>query len=314
MATVEEIVKDIAATSPMKIPQMAIAKWVDNRYKELVTKAQFKHLRNIGELVMEAVVDDGTITATRGSTSVTGTDTTWATSPTVASHTQWYFRARNAWYEIASVSNDTTLTLSSAFAEDTVTDGSYTIVKRFYSLNSNARWLGTFVFPRLRYKIPTVSPAEIDISHAGRILAEVYPQMVAQVGIDSSNAIEVEFYPTTNETELIRYVYWSLPSSLGLLTTIPPQIDAYTLKEGAFIDFYRYSKVKNLEMGNIEAAGVYANEEAKQRTVWKKVIVDAIRTNRGVDDVQFILEDFAGTRTGREISTARDYIYSSWTR
>jgi hypothetical protein len=314
MPTVEAIIKDISAISPKRIPQVAIAKWLDNRYQELVSKSQFKHLRKVGELYMSAVVDDGTIDATRGSTSITGTDTTWATSPGVASHTQWFFRTRTAWYKIASVTNDTTLTLSTEFAEDDVDDGSYNIVRRYYSLESDARWLGVFVFPRLRYKIRTISSAELDISQPGRILAEGYPLYVTQRGVDSSNYLEVEFYPTPSNTELVRYVYWSLPSNLEILSTIPPQIDAYTLKEGAIIDLYRYLKVRSLEEGQIEAAGVYANEEAKQRTIWKKAIQDAVRTSRGVDDAQFIIEDFGGIRTGYEITDAHDQVYANWSR
>ena len=79
MAKVESIIKDISAVAPITIPQVAISRWIDNRYQELVSKAQFKHLRNVGEVVLSAVVEDGTVDATRGSTSITGTDTTWAT-------------------------------------------------------------------------------------------------------------------------------------------------------------------------------------------------------------------------------------------
>ena len=109
------------------------------------------------------------------------------------------------------------------------------------------------MFPRLRYKLRTVSPFEIDISHPGRILAECYPTMVAQHGVDSSDNLEVEFYPTTSNTELVRYVYWSLPSSLGILSDIPPQVDSYTLKEGALIDLYRHLKIKSVEAGSLKA-------------------------------------------------------------
>lgn len=314
MATVEEIVKSIAALSPVKIKQMAIAAWMNDRYRELVTKAQFSHLRKVGEFVMDAVVSDGTISVTRGSTSVTGTDTTWATSPTVATHEHWYLRTRTVWHRIASVTNDTTLTLATAFTEDTVTDGTYEIVKRTHSLASDARWLGTFVFPRLRYKIDTVAPFEVDIAYTGRIIAQGTPYVVAHVGNDSSSYLKVEIYPPPKDTELVRYIYWSLPTDLTLTADIPPSIDPYVLKEGALVDFYAAMKIKHAEKAEVEAAAFYANEEAKQRTRWKDYIRDAIRTNRASDEVTFLIESFTGTRMGYEIKTARDHVIAGWTR
>jgi hypothetical protein len=314
MATVEEVVKSIAALSPTKIKQLAIAHWLNDRYRELVSKAQFEHLRKTGELVLEASVTDGTIGVTRGGTAVTGTDTTWATSPTVATHEHWYFRTRTAWYKIASVTNDTTLTLATAFSEDTVSDGSYQIVKPTHALASDARWLGTFVFPRLRYKIPTVSAAEIDIEDPGRLLAEGSPLKVAQVGVDASNLIKVEIYPPPKETELVRYSYWSLPTDLEMVSDIPPQIDQHVLKEGTLIDFYRACKVRHAEAGHVELAAFYSHEERKQATSWKGFIQDAIRTNNATDEMTFLIEGFGGTRVGGDIRTARDHVLAGWAR
>ena len=57
------------------------------------------------------------------------------------------------------------------------------------------------------------------------------------------------------------------------------------------------------------------HEEAKQRTVWTRIIDDAIRTSRGVDDITFLLDMHHGRHpTGYEQRTAHDYVYQNWNR
>jgi len=312
MATVEEVIRDIEALPLSDIGAPAVARWIDNRYKEIVSKIQFRSLRQIGELVLPGVITTGTITATRGSTSIAGASTTFVTEIGSGTQEHYYFRTRSAWYRISSISGETALTLASAFSEDSVSAGSYQIVKRAHSLASSARWLGAFVFSRLRQRLEVLSRDEFDISFPGRIVQGSHPQVVCQDGVDSSGYLKVEVYPPPAESELIRYVYWAIPTTLSISSTIPAQIDAHVLKEGALIDVYRAAKVAQIEKGNVEAAAIYSNEEAKQRTVWDRYIRDAIRTQRGVDDVTFIIESFGGKRLANDIRTAREHILAGW--
>lgn len=290
----------------------ACAKWLDNRYKELVARVRFRNLRSVGELSLPAIVTTGTITVTRGSTSVAGASTTFETEISAGTQEHYYFRTRSAWYKISSITNDTALVLASAFAESSVSAGSYEIVKRTHALASDARWLGEFVHPRIRRKIDTYSRDEFDIAFPGRTISGRWPEAVCQDGVDSNGYIKVELYPPPTNTELIRYVYWTLPTALTLASTIPAQIDDYVLKEGTMIDVYRAAKIMHIEKGNVEAAAVYANEEAKQRTIWERKILDAIRTQRGTDDITFILESFGGRRSASDIKTAREHILAGW--
>jgi hypothetical protein len=314
MTTVAEAVKDIQSLAPKEAFQpAAVAKWLNNRYVELVARVRFRHLRNLGELSLPAVLSTGTASATRGSTSVTGTDTTWQTDIGAGTQTQYYFRTLTSWYKIASIDGETSLTLASEFAESNVSGGAYEIVKRFHSLASSARWIQTVVFPRLRYKlIGPITDYEFDSLFPGRLLAGNHPQAFRHAGVDSDGYIQVEVYPPPATTELLGYTYYSIPTALALGTTIPPQIDAYVLKEGALIDLYRALKIIQIEKGNIDAAAVYSNSEAKQITYWEKKIREATHTQRGADDITFILENFGGARRTGEIRTARDQIFANW--
>lgn len=315
MATVDEVVRDALAAINTDAGAVAGAKWLDNRYKELVSRVKFRHLRQVGELSLPAKITTGTVSATRGSTSVTGVATTFETEVGSGTQDDYFFQTNSAWYRIDSITDETNLVLDSAFAEDDVSTGSYKIVKRYHSLASNARWMGDFYHTRLRQLLGSVSLAELDIIAPGRALAGNIPYRVAQVGVDSDGVPQVEIYPPPNESELINYIYWSLPTALLLASTIPPVIDAHVLKEGVLIDLYRYEKASELRKGNVEAAGVWRNEEKTQITYWNRFIKDAIRTSRGADDISLILEMWHGAPSRRfDQRTAHEYVYDNWSR
>lgn len=317
MATVEELVRSIVGSVPAGIGGPLAAKWIDERYKEMVNRVKFRHLRKIGELSLPALVSDGTVDTTRDSKNIVGTSTTWATAPGTGTLTgEWYFRGRNAWYVIAAVGTDTALSLATIFSEDDLDEAGYRIVKRYHPLASDARWLGDFVHTRTRVKLDIETPESLDIIAPGRMHVGGYPWKVAQIGIDATNSyLMVEIYPPPTYSEIIHYIYWTLPSTLTMGSTIPPQIDDRTLKEGALVDVYRFAKVVAIEKGNVEAAGMYGNWEARQRTTWDKAITDAKRSDRGVDDTTMILQLHKGSSGGsrdRDVRTARGDIIAGW--
>jgi hypothetical protein len=145
MATVEEVVRDLLGSLATDAGAPIAAKWADNRYKELCSRVRFRHLRQVGELVIPGYADTGTLAITRDSTAVVGTSTVFTTDVGSGAQEYYWIRPSVAWYKIASITTDTALVLSSAFSEATVTAASYKIVKRHHALDSNARWLGEFV-------------------------------------------------------------------------------------------------------------------------------------------------------------------------
>lgn len=311
MATVEEVARDLLAAVGSEVGFLTSIKWIDNRYKQIVSRSRFRHLRKVGELIIPARYNTGTIALTRDSTAGTGTDTVWTDIGSGAQE-YYYLRQSVAWYHLSSITDDTNLVLTTAFAEDTVTTGAYNIIKRHHPLNSNARWLGRFVHSRLRNPLDSVSPDALDIDVPGRTLVGSYPLQVAQVGTDSSNNIIVEFYPYCNESEIIHYVYWDLPTTLTISSTIPPQIDPYVLKEGALVDLYRYLAARAAHTGQIETAAYFRNESRAQETQWERRMQEASATDKGLDDTEFILKMLGrGHRTG-DIRNAHDQVYSRW--
>ncbi len=317
MSTVEELVRDIATSVNSNADALSMAVWVNNRYREMVSKIRFRNLRQVGELNLPAANSTGTVTVSRNGTSVTGSGTDFTDDGlggTLSSgYDNWFFRASVAWYRLSTITNGTSLTLASKFAEDSVSAGSFHLVKRYHSLDSNARWLGKFVHTRLRIPLETVPAETFDVRQPSRILIGPYPTEVCQIGIDSSGAIMVEFYPAAKESEIIHYVFWDLPTTLTLASTIPQVIDPYVLKEGVLIDVHRKEKFRATQAGKIDLANSHGNWEARQITLFNRAIQDAKRTSRGVDDITLILNFFQkrGARVPVE-RTARDHIYNNW--
>lgn len=314
MATVDELARDVLASIATDAGAIAAAKWIDNRYREMVSRVRFRHLRQVGELSLPAIIDTSTITVARGSTSVTGAATTFQTDMGTGTQQYYYFRPRIAWYKIASVASELALTLSSSFAEDSVSAGSYHIAKRNHRLAADARWIGDFYHTRLRKRLESISLDNLNILEPGRSLVGNIPHYAAQIGVDSSGYLMYEIYPPPEESELLHYVYWTLPVALTIGSTIPPVIEPYTLKEGVLIDLYRYEKAAAIRKGNIEQATTWRNEEKAQFSIWERAIKDAIRTSRGSDDISLILDFFASNRLRSDQRTAHDYVYDNWSR
>lgn len=313
MATVDELARDLVGSLSLSEGYLIAVRWIDNRYKQLVSRVRFKHLRKIGEVQVPATYDTGTVAVTRDATAVVGTSSLWATTPTVATHTDWWIKISSAWYRVASVASDTALTLATAFSEDTVTANSYSLVKRTHSLTANARWLGDFVLTRLRLNMgPPIPLEELDREAPGRVLTDHYPRRVAQIGVDSNNYLRVEFYPYSSKSEIVHYVYWDLPTELTITSTIPAQIDPYILKEGALIDAYRFLKAKARMNGEMDIANSWRNDEFAQETRWENRIQEAVQTDQGADDKSFILSMFGERYKFGDIVTARDHILSNW--
>ena len=325
MATVEELVKESLATMSSEVSYLLAVKWLNDRYKELVSRVRFNHFRRIGELRTAAIVDDGTITATRGSTAIVGAATTWNVDPAVFATTAqpyWAFKAGVAWYEVDAVVGALSLTLSTEYSETTAAAGSsYKLVKRYHPLATNARWLGSFVHPRLGISLgPPVAQDELDSIDARRTLVGSLPSYVSTIGTtktgntDGVGRLLVELYPYSTEAELIKYVYWDIPSAFDITDTIPPQIDGYILKDGLYVDYCKYMMAKREREGKLENTTFWRNESHAARTVWEGKIDQAVRADRSVDDTTFILERDSGRHTASAITNAHGHWLASYTR
>lgn len=316
MATVESVAREAVAAVDSDAGYLIASQWVARRYQQLCSRSRFRHLRRIGEVTLPGRINTGTVTATRGSRIVTGNAAAQAVwTPSIVGR---YFRSSTVWYRISAVVQST-LRLENEFAEADVAAVAYNIVARRVHLNSNVRWLSEeFVHFRFRRPVIRRSIMELNTLAPERQLVGTPPQWWAEVGSgtddDGRTTKDVEFYPYPADDELLGYVYWDVPPLLGFADEIPPEIDSYVLREGALIDVMRHEMSKAMRAGQVEVAATWRNEMRAQMTSWERNILEAIRTDRGTDDVTFILTSPRGGQFGTDIVTARDEIFARGAR
>src|SRR5882724_5153904 len=71
MQSVEEVARAVLGALATDAGHVLVAQWVVERYTELVSKVRYRHLRQIGEVIVPATINAGTVTLTQGSQVVT---------------------------------------------------------------------------------------------------------------------------------------------------------------------------------------------------------------------------------------------------
>jgi hypothetical protein len=300
-----------AINSDVGLPRAV--RFTSHRYRELTNDGRLRALRKLGELVIPAAVDTGTVDCTRDSNVVTGSAAAQAvwTSALIGR----YFKTTNAWYKVANVI-DNELRLESTFAEDAVDDGSYKVVQRFVPLPAEARYLGTFVHTRLRRKLQKQTAVEMDWNFPDRILSSnAGPQVVVDFGRDDDGNRVVEIYPYSESSEIVHFVYWERSPDLQIGDVLPYSVDEYALKEGVLIDLMRVEAAKAARTSKVEEASFWRNDYRAQETKWERYRQDMLKADRGADDITFVLRH-AGidTTTDGIIRTAREEIWARGSR
>ena len=309
--TVEAVARSVLAALDTQAGHLLAAQWVSDRYRRIASRVRFRHLRQVGELVIPAATTTGLATATQGSRTVTGDATAqaaWAALPPGTYH----MRLTDApWYAVESVGSS--LLLTSEYAEASSASAGYTLARRFLALLPDVRWLGEFVHMRLGTPLTQMSLTELNLTDPDRTRVGTAPDVYAEIGMDGQGRRVFEFYPYSTQAELIAYAYWSNPPMMSLDDELPAFLPEHVLKEGALIDAMRYEASKAMRAGQVEAAAYWRNEYRAQATSWERDILDLIRADRGTDDVSFILQlPRGGRRSSADVRTAQDVVLSRW--
>ena len=315
MATVDEVARSALSATGSEAGLLLAIRWASERYRQLASRTKFRHLRQIGELLIPADITAGTITITEGEDTVTGDATALAawTDDLVGR----YFRGRRNWYRIEAVNQTAgTLKLGSAFTEDDLADAAYHLVPQRIRLDGRARFTGAFVHMRLHRELVELGLEAMDYEYPSRVvIAGTGPEVVAEVGVDTDGTKLVEFYPYSTQQEMIRYTYWPVAAELRPGSVLPNELDPQVLRDGALIDVMRFEMAKAIRANQVEQAALWRNEARAQETTWEKRIDEAIKSDHAQDDVTLILhtrgrpiafsDQDPWIRTGREDALSR---------
>lgn len=314
---VEEVARASLAALDTDAGLLRCIRFVSERYRELTGRSRFRHLRRIGELNLPAPVSTGLATVTRDSNLVTGNaaaSVKWTTA-LIGRH----FRSRVTWYEIVDVRPSATaavLVLASKYSEDPATTqpASYRIVQRHTPLDPTVRYLGNFVHMRRRRTMKLLSLAELDMIYPTRHNITGGPRNVTEIGVNAQGQKIVELYPYNDLSETVHYVYWPKSRDLGVTDVLPDELDLVHLKSGVLVDLMRYEAARAARLGMMEKAAFYRNEYRQQTQEWERMILDAVRADKGLDDTTFILTrgGSANHMDGDLVTDAHDSVLFNW--
>lgn len=312
--TVEDVVRAACAALDSKDGIVLGEQWCSERIADVASRTALGQLRAIGAVRIPAVVTAGTIDATLGSTAVTGDSTAVAAwSPDMVG--RYFSTTGGVWYEIAGVeitsATVATLRLAVPFAETTVADGAYRVVARHVALVP-ARRLGEFVHLGRGVQLDMSTQADMAMYNPERQYWTGGPLCVIDVGTDEDGNRVVEFYPYSQDPEIVQYVYWKPPPLLQMTDHIPPYMDLYALKQGVMIDVYRYLASRAARQNQFEAAAYYRNEMRAQETKWEQYVLQILSQDRGLEDAHFRVQSSLGLHSGGDIMTARQHVASTW--
>jgi hypothetical protein len=319
LVQIDDVARSVLAAIDSDAGVELAAKWISERYAEMVGKVRFRHLRRTFSLFVPANYTAGTVTVTTGSKTVTGVGTAWDQT-----FVDRYFRFSIVWYRIAAVDpNSQTLTLENPVSESTVTlvppppNATYFIVQRYLTMPPDIRWVGEVTHPRLRCRLRNVSMSDLTYLAPSRQRVGPYPSYWAE-GVNSREGFkQIEVYPPSNLPETYDVYGWPIPPPQELRDVVPPEIDSFVLREGALADLYRYnaSRAMNKEPPDIQAAEAWDKRFVDQLQIWDGKIKEAAETDRGADDVSVVVYPYDDDGRGGwsdfdSIQTAREWVWS----
>ena len=310
MTTFADVGREVVASVVTDTSALLVAQWAAQRYVQLASRTRFRHLRKRGEVIVPGALSAGTVTTTRDSRAVFLDTMAQASLTNIIE--ERYFRTHTTWYKIERF-NGTYFTLSSPFSENGGSLVAYRIVPRYVALHPSVRFLGdVFVNMRLRRPLDRLSQTQLDSLFPERTLVGSPISYWSEAGVAlDANGLQckvIEFYPYDTYDELMSFVYWEEPSVHAPDDEIPKGVDSFTLGEGALINLYRSEMTKALQAGKADIAGTWRNEARAQETAWERRISEAIRNDRGTDDITFILQ-LADYGLARDIKTGRDEVF-----
>lgn len=199
-STFDTMVARLRRKTANKISTTIVGEFVNSSYKTLLATWEWS-ARTAEGLV--TTVDDyttGTVVATQGSTTITGTSTVWT-----AAMTGRYIRigSSETFYGFTRVSN-TSGTLSTAWAEADVSAASFVLFQYLYDVDATAGEVGQILLPTDGQPIEERTMAWVNRMDAARRTTGDAARYWIGHGVDASGNYQIEFWPRYSGARAIR--------------------------------------------------------------------------------------------------------------
>lgn len=234
--------------------------------QEICQSSNFSWLYGDSSFITTAVYGTGTMTATEGSTTITGTGTTWTSGMVGRKIT-----CENATYIIATFVSTTEMTISTNYAGAGGGGLSYKIFQDEYSLASDCEDVLSVRQENHPHKLIKVGIEVIDDYYPQRS-SFGYPVAYSIVGYDSSDYMVVALYPNPNVARNVYYRYKKRVTEMSADTDTPiiPLRYRWVMAKGAL-----YVVAKYLDMPDI--GGDFERE-------YRQGVAQLISADRKVDE------------------------------
>ena len=204
--------------------------------QEICQAYNFTWLYGDSSFITVAVYEAGTVTATEGSTTITGSSTIF-TSGMVGRK----FVCENATYDISAFVSTTEITLSTNYAGAGGSGLSYTIYQDEYSLASDCEDVLSMRQENHPYRLKKVGIEVMDSYYPQRS-SFGYPVAYSIVGYDSSDYMVVALYPNPNVARNVYYRYKKRVTEMSADSDTPiiPLRYRWVLAKGALYTVAKY--------------------------------------------------------------------------
>jgi len=195
---------EIAINIHRYVPELdlaAIKEVLKRRYQTLLSSWPWAALRGVSYVYTKGTYSTGTVSVSSGSTTVTGSGTTWTSS-----HEGMFIRFGDEryYYTISSVGGNTSLTISPAYqGTSDLSSSSYTIFQHIYSLSSDVAEVESVVH-------------DVELGKSSRSAMDRFdpqltttgpPWLWAPVGEDSNQCQRIRLFPIPDQQYGVRVHY-----------------------------------------------------------------------------------------------------------
>ncbi len=241
-------------------------RYINLRYSDLALQRKWSWLLAKDVLNVIGKYTTGTVTATKDSTTVTGTSTVF----TGKAGYKFKVDGFNEVYTIASVASATSMTLDDAYEGDTATAVSYTIWQDTYELANTIEEVDMVWHDHMSYPPVAVGPKKLNEIKVNFPTVTGKCKAWSQVQWSSDGDRQVAIYPIPDEDYSLHYLYLKRITALDATTDEPlmPVLYRHVLIYGALADFH-------LSEGDVELAQLF---EGKYTDLVKRMAQDSEAT------------------------------------
>lgn len=201
--------------------QTNVKRWLNYVVQDICARWPWPFMEGRESITTVPDYSTGTVSISSGSTTVTGSGTTFSTTQANLGQSFIQFSSANDWYRVSSGSSATSLTLDKAYAPTTnLTAGTYIFRQFFYSLSSTADRIVDIRNWNTPVKLVQVDARTVDDLRPNPQSTNS-PYGYVAWGIDTSGYLQITPYPFPSDGRLFEIRTIKRPTDMSAPTDTP---------------------------------------------------------------------------------------------